>query len=939
MITINDIDVTSLVDINSIVTNDTLDETLASGSIVMPISTLSVPYARFSEVNIDGLLYVVAEDNVRVIRKGLNPRYRHEISLIEPTKILQKRVLPNLTVTQPQGDIPNYIYSIHKNINNYVNNTLETLTLTQTSVSQNTSVVDGLTLKNTNQYQVFFNYFITNEQVFEPQAPDDYLDIEFTVFYGATQIDSKTIRVTTSQQKSGGFTTTYTPTVANNDISVKARTLGQHYSNGLIDDVALINELSVNISQLGNESSDYTLEQVVDKVLSFHPSFTLSDSTRTKIAEVKSPEFTFQNYTLYDALREIANYVSAIVYLGEDDFTTIHFYFYDQVLTDTISYVDRETVEYLDQFTDGFEINASNVVRDDTDLYAIIEPTYNGFITVRGATDERAVQITDTNTAIRLQHGIYKPIQVLVKGLAFEMLDGGTPVPFTDTNKLWDITDYVVEQQRYNTFTSQANPNNRGGFKNKSNTVYYTQGDNKIVGLGNRGTFPPAWNTAIEPNYAIVEAILNKAQEENPSYTFQNDYVLNVSIHDLSFRVKHIPYSDVRLTVYKQKGDNIMYFNEQAPINDMELLGRIAQDNVTRAGNRVKRYQGLTDSNQLLLGSKQNDEVLVNYTISRTPTINKFTAEYAIGYSNISDYVGIDSRYRQYEVPVDTIVNRRDKLTTFFEMKVSGIVPTVTRPTYITSDGFYSGLFANFKTTPLGSRPSYARLDFDGKVVESTIDAYRMGKTLGLAIDMFDNYSAGIKKTDETVYDGSSGLNIKVQEDARYTDDLGRANNVEIGLFSVSTYTDGDNYPDNDNEPTSGDIMLYSYNVNKDARERYGFVWELVFLDDVFGDIKVYDGFVKYNRLASELSPTAVEFRFLEAGYVPQRSFDITRTTLGTGTLNVTGRYAQVKATAPAGSYEGLVLTINEEPIIAILDSNYNFGLEVTRYVYVEEQT
>lgn len=933
MITINGNDVTSLVDITSIVTNDTLDESLASGSMVIPFTSLAVPYARFSEVNIDGLLYVIAEDNISVVRKGLNQLIRHEITLIEPTKILQKRVIPNMTVTQPQGDIANYIYSIHKVINEYVVNDLETLVLQQTSQSQNTNVIDGLTLKNTNEYQIFFNYFITNDQVRDPQAPDDFLDIEFTVFYNTTQIGIETIRIASSLQKSGGFTITYTPSVVDGNISVKARTLGQHYNQGLLDDLALINELNVNISQISGNTQDYTLDQVVDKLLSFHPTYTLSDSTRAKIQRTKSPEFTFQNYTLYDALKEVANYVNAIVYLGEDDFTTIHFYFYDQVLTDTIDYVDKEQVEYLAEFTDGFEINASNVVRDDTELFSIVEPSFNGFITVRSDTNERAVQIIDTQTAIKLQHPIYRPIQVLVRGLAFQMLDDGTTVNFADT-LIWDITDYVVEQTRYNTFTTQTFPNNRGGYKNKSNTVYYTQGDYTIKGLGNIGTFPPSWNNALQPNYAIVEAILNTAQDKNPTYTFANNYLLDVNIHDLQFRVKHIPYSDVRLTVYKRKGDNIMYFNEQAPINDMELLGHIAQDNVERSGNRVVKYQGLTNSNQLLLGSKQNNEVLVNYTISRTPTINKFTAEYAVGYSNISNYVGIDSRYRQFEVPNDTIVNRRDKITQFIKVNAAlGSVSPSFVPNNVT-DSFFDSVFGNFRTNPTGQRPTYARLDFDGKVVESTVDAYRMGKTLGLAVDMFDNYSAGIKKSNETVYDGNNGLDIKVQEDARYTDDLGRVDDVEIGLFSVSSYTDQDNYPDNDNEPTSGQIMSYNYTVNKDARERYGFVWELVFLD---GTARVYDGFVKYNRLASDLSPTAVEYRFLESGYIPQRSFDINRTTLGSGTLTVTDNYATVQATAPVGTYEGLVMTINGEPIIVIESNLYNFGTQVTHRLYLEE--
>ena len=524
------------------------------------------------------------------------------------------------------------------------------------------------------------------------------------------------------------------------------------------------------------------------------------------------------------------------------------------------------------------------------------------------------------------------------------MRDVNDDVVNFDGSLVWDITDYVVEQQRYNTFTADArvSENIRGSFKNKSNTVYYVQGQPLIQGLGFQGTVPPAWNQANPPNYAVFEAVFNKAAEENPNYSFVNQYVNNTSIFDVQFRIRHIPYSNVRLTVYKDntRGRNIMYFNEQAPLNDMELLGKIAQENVNRSGNRVVRYEGLTNNNQLLLGSKQGNEVLVNYTISRTPTINKFVAEYAVGYANLSNYVGVDSRYRQYEVPTDTIVSRRDKLTEFMVLKTSNSTPNVIIPAYLqtANNTFFDSMFANFKSSITGSRPTYARIVLDNdKVVQSTIDAYRMGKTLGLAINMLDNYSAGIKKSDRQL---NTGVNIKVQEDARYTDDFGNFTKAEIEFYDgggAISLAESNLYPENDKAGVFK-LLDYTYTVNKDAREQWGFIYEVVFQSDLLSPIKtiVYDGFVKYNRLATEITPTKAEIRFLEKGYLPDRNLDINRTTLGTGTVSVPSgeRYMTIQATAPEGEYEGLILTINDEPIIAIQSSDYDFGLQVTKYLY-----
>jgi hypothetical protein len=973
MVRLNNIDITQYVDKQSIVTNDTLDESLASGAFVIPfVSNTDIfngdqPIPRFTTVDIDGLLYVVAEDEVKLVRKGTNKLYSHQVTLIEPTKILQKRVLPDLTVTQPQGDVSEYIFTVNRIDESQftdggyeVDNTQVTIPLLQTSPSQDTSIIDNRTLKTTEPYEINLRYVIENRQknnngFLGAPVNDPDTEIQLEVYYGTTKIGQKNIFIkgvpfnlfdlADPIVHLGGFKVDYDPSVINQTITVKVNTIGDFTSQ--LEDRLYIKEFSVTISQPETIDDKIYLDQVVDKCLQFHPEFTLSEDSRARLSQIKSPEFTFQRYTLYDALREVANFATAIVYLGEDDFTTIHFYFYDDDVQIPLDFVDETQQELLDGYADGLEINAPNVIRDDNPVNAITEPSENGWLTVRGASDERGEQIIDSNTAVNLELPIYKPIQVLVKGLEFDMKDElDQTVTFANT-EIWDITNYVIEQERYNTFPSEANLNNRGAEKNKANTIYYRQGDNRIYGLGFIGTLPPGWNQPKPPNYAIWEAIMNKAAEENPTYTFTNDYLVDLNtenIHNLQFKVKHIPYSDVRLTIYKNdnREKNIMYFNEQASLNDMELLGKIAQENADRTGNRTVRLEGITGNDRFLLGSKIGDKTLVNYTISRSPTVNKFVAEYAVGYSNISDYVGIDSRYRQYEIPQDTIVNRRDKLTQFFRIKVSNTQPAVFLPDFLdtVTNDFTNSVYGNFLTTPAGSRPTYAKITIDeDKVVESTIDAYRMGRTLGLAFDMLDNYSAGITKKERQIYDGTSNIDIKTQEDARYTDLIGRFTSAEIefydGTGTVNIAT-SDNYPDNATSPTNK-YFDYNYTVNKDARERWGFVFETIFQSDEISaeKVKVYDGFVKYNRLATEITPNTVEIRFLDKGYLPDKHLDIRRTILGTGTITVDDRALKIQASATIdGLYEGLILTINEEPILAIQTDDYDAGVQVTKYLY-----
>ena len=117
-------DLTNYVDESSIAYGDNIDETRAHGTFTIPFIKpyaiiglmFNKPLPRLSKIVtiIDGetLRWKLAEDKVIKVRKGTSPLYRHDITIIEPTVDLEKRVLPDMTVTQPKGTINNYIYTI-----------------------------------------------------------------------------------------------------------------------------------------------------------------------------------------------------------------------------------------------------------------------------------------------------------------------------------------------------------------------------------------------------------------------------------------------------------------------------------------------------------------------------------------------------------------------------------------------------------------------------------------------------------------------------------------------------------------------------------------------------------------------------------------------------------------------------------------------------------
>lgn len=88
-----------------------IDEALDSALLKIPRSTRKESYPRFSEMSIvvsDGTntetsYWIIYGDQVQVSALGQDTRYDHILSLMEPTKMLEKYPVGSLTFTQPLG--------------------------------------------------------------------------------------------------------------------------------------------------------------------------------------------------------------------------------------------------------------------------------------------------------------------------------------------------------------------------------------------------------------------------------------------------------------------------------------------------------------------------------------------------------------------------------------------------------------------------------------------------------------------------------------------------------------------------------------------------------------------------------------------------------------------------------------------------------------------
>jgi len=627
------------------------------------------------------------------------------------------------------------------------------------------------------------------------------------------------------------------------------------------------------------------------------------------------------------------------------NFKVVHFTFFDDHKEEAPFEWDQYKREaLLEQFNSELELNADNVVREESEKYIKREPHNGGWLSVRLAGGGYG-QITQENAAVSLSQNIYRVWKLTVKGVPFEMkrTSDDSVVNFA-ASQAWDITNHVVEKTKYNALINTASYNSRSAALNKGNTVYFTTGNKDIEGLGYNDTLkPPAWNTADPGNLAIVEAILCTAQAANPDKYFTQNYYINPSIHSMQFIVDYLPYSQLRTSIsrsdYEDLPKAVRYFNESARVNDAKLLGEYARHHANRMGNESEIYRGIAkDASEVpKINTTKDGKHLVNLTVSSKGAAVEFFLTFT-KYALINAYKGTPSAYRQFEVPDTDTVKRTDKYTEII---------TVGKTTQPVIDSIYTGagydynglplILLNFRIAPpfapagLPVRAAQVEIDINGdgnytKNLLMPVDVMATGNTLNMIVQMATNYAAGAKVV-ETVENGNT---IRRQEEVRYTDEFGNMKKMRVTMIAnyapSLTISESRELPDSTVD-LSGSLYTsrVAYEVNKDAREIIAFNQELIF-HAVSSDIKIYSGFAKYCGMSTR--PTAVKPVLFQKGYFPENdSLDLTRIIQlqpGTYGMSSGGLSNSTWIKSPIGQYEGYAIIEEStyEPIYAVRTSN-----------------
>ena len=209
--------------------------------------------------------------------------------------------------------------------------------------------------------------------------------------------------------------------------------------------------------------------------------FGIPITLQTYLDSIESPEFTFKDITLRDALNDVAGYVDAVVRLDRDG--NLIFDFYNEllnVISSEINILEKSKQRTADYYATDMTVDSLNIVSDKGIDGIEYYPAKNTYTSLRS--DSYIFDFTKSFCPTQ------KPIYRINKVYVFQQLvveDGvGTPTYVSGEYEI-DITDRVLEQQAYKGLkvdspTSLIDKRDEDNFY-QSTTIYYDYGKKNII--------------------------------------------------------------------------------------------------------------------------------------------------------------------------------------------------------------------------------------------------------------------------------------------------------------------------------------------------------------------------------------------------------------------------------------------------------------------------
>ena len=713
--------------------------------------------------------------------------YNQTIELVEVTKLLERVPVDTMTFqnilghdylseavyTTPTENIPNVAYSFALWLGTgYFR--------VPTSAGQ---------LKNQSYYNIFGNSLPIKELCFwqanASSTQPGYTSVETTI--SVINPVGETV-----------YTSTTSTTSGNTLATVNLSSVGQYkVQYQCSTETGGTETATYNFTAVSNiePSTPYTIATAIERILNAglgnnNGAYTLDPDLYDMLNAIPAPEFCITRKNLYEALLEIGGYghVQGLPTLkaGSNGRFTIVSY---DILTnlpawtpssqvDLNGYIDYSSTQDAESYCGGIEIYADNLV-DNSPGGSVEQPFPK---TVRTETSD--LVINDNAAIIETEFPIWK-VNALTQGyVAKEQLVG-------------DITPFVFEKSQYDNFSQY-----KGEFPEaKQYAFFYVQGQPNLYGL----TLKPETATDIDAAIADFAAVAI-AKRKGKDYNSSN------GISAFSYQVSYTPMTMRRLRQYKANTtdgfptSNVLFYNPSTNVADAKNLGSHAAAQLQKIGNpvRVLTYKIYQVADLPRKGMTIGDEIITQVDYAFEITHIKVTI-YVTKYNRLSEYIGINSTKRFYEISEKQSVQRALNYSFFATV---GTTPGAMATGFPLSSRAVTAFCATFNTvsqikmlaSKIGAVVCTA-YDQNGNPIQTPIlhavSANGFGKSTALFFSYKDNYSAG----NQAVYCQytSGGAAQKLQRAVPYGDELGRFYSLKMDFYprsDTTTISNGLSYND-----------------------------------------------------------------------------------------------------------------------------------------------
>lgn len=765
-----------------------LDESLDNASIVVAFIDRAEPFRPFTWVSLDDTetgddaeFWLVQNDEVT--EYPTLGKCTHKILLVEAVKYLERFMVGTKTVTQPletdwsaYGQMDAYMYGrVTVGVNINYNNAFRTPIEEETTI--NISSID----------YIFGDAIDSGDR-------DIVRNIRVKIFRSGNLIYTINLSSVTSSS-------TYTlPSIPDGAETVTVKYEFEYYQS----DMWTPQTISFDMVVYGNASiSRIYLSNVIDDVLQTVEPRINTDSARFDFessqiggrdpSQIISPEYTFTDATLFEVMSTIGYELFAVPKLSvsvSNGVPSFKIYFSPFVKNQAadlegIYAVNGETATRdMEQYASGLDSNAEGLV-----------PTYVPS-TTDGYLGAPALDIPKTMRAEDGEYRVTEATGVISTDFPIERIVS-VKVAY-NSNTYYDITPYIYEQTEYAALSSYEKlyP------WSKQYALYYVQGQKNIKGLSFERENLLSQVFEDPAILAIFKAVTNNPNANTNFWTTANQALFK-------FKVVYVPVVSLKMRQRQADTDGnisatLLSYNQGANKIDSTEFGMHLAGTITRLG--VPQYTRLYTCSRNIARSKgrnlvgcalPNGHVITAVTVEYFASHAKLMISATTEFNRISQYIGIRSQIRQYEISEKLAQDRNVVFEDYLVISDGAYTKTDQGTTMLTED-FFNHLIVRFANgSPAGEHKrvdlallwgkSQSNLDL-AKVMLPVI-SYGAGRSLVFNVQTLDNYGAGYGTNITNTSSDNINDAYTIQENIRYTDSLGRVDLLRLAFFSSENET------------------------------------------------------------------------------------------------------------------------------------------------------